>query len=241
MSRSPEHSRPRCGYYAAKLAAERLQRCYELATPAVKRYLEAEIEHLCARLDRGDLVLELGCGYGRVMAAMQRLFPGRARVLGIDSSLQSVAWGHRPRSPFSAEGSWPGEMLVMDAGQLGFGDQTFDVVACLQNGISAFHIDPLELVQEALRVTRAGGKVLLSTYAERFWSDRLSWFRLQAEHGLLGEIDEQATGSGVIVCRDGFRATAPGPEALLELARRAGRPAVVEEVRGSSLFLEIEA
>ena len=33
-------------YYADNLSGSRLQRCYDVASPRVKRYLEAEIEHV---------------------------------------------------------------------------------------------------------------------------------------------------------------------------------------------------
>jgi SAM-dependent methyltransferase len=114
-------------------------------------------------------------------------------------------------------------LAVMNAGQLGFPDGTFDLTLCLQNGISAFRIHPKQLLAEAVRVTRCGGTVLCSTYSAGFWKDRLNWFRIQAEHGLIGDIDEEATGDGVIVCRTAF-----APRRLL-LRSPAGRFAAVGE------------
>ncbi|MCX7022974.1 MAG: class I SAM-dependent methyltransferase, partial [bacterium] len=74
-------------YYTQKLSAERLRRCYELAPPRVKRYLEAEIGHVLSRIGPGDTVLELGCGYGRIL----RRIAGRARrAVGIDTSPESL-------------------------------------------------------------------------------------------------------------------------------------------------------
>jgi hypothetical protein len=55
----------------------------------------------------------------------------------------------------------------------------------------------------------------------------------------VGAVDEEATGDGVIVCTDGFRAGATSPEALLSLASDLGLPATVTEVDASSLFCEI--
>ena len=56
-------------YYKEHLAAERLQQCYQLAPPRVEQYLRAEVEFVVARLRPDDVVLDLGCGYGRTMPA----------------------------------------------------------------------------------------------------------------------------------------------------------------------------
>jgi len=54
------------GYYEQGLAAERLRRCYEITPPRTRQYLEAEFEHVVSRVDSDDVVLELGCGHGRI-------------------------------------------------------------------------------------------------------------------------------------------------------------------------------
>jgi len=48
------------GYYRKKLAAERLQTCYEIAPPRVKEYLESEIDFVLERTAISQTVLELG-------------------------------------------------------------------------------------------------------------------------------------------------------------------------------------
>jgi len=130
-------------------------------------------------------------------------------------------------------------LLCMDAASMGFAGGSFDCTLCLQNGISAFGVDPLILLREAVRVTRPGGRVLFSSYAERFWPHRLEWFEAQAAHGLIGEIDQRVTGNGVIVCRDGFRATTVAPGYFREMAAKVGIRAEISEVDGSSVFCEL--
>ncbi len=49
-------------YNDEKLSGKNLRRCYEIASPRVKRYLLAEIGFVRP----GDHILELGCGYGRI-------------------------------------------------------------------------------------------------------------------------------------------------------------------------------
>jgi 2-polyprenyl-6-hydroxyphenyl methylase/3-demethylubiquinone-9 3-methyltransferase len=94
-------------------------------------------------------------------------------------------------------------------------------------------------VREALRVTRPGGTVLLSTYADRFWRYRLEWFEAQAEAGLIGAIDHDASGQGVIVCRDGFRAGRLLPDDWRRLCSEIGVDPRITEVDESSVFCEI--
>lgn len=81
--------------------------------------------------------------------------------------------------------------------------------------------------------------MLFSSYSNKFWKDRLEWFSLQSEEGLLGEIDPDATGSGVIVCKDGFRATSVGPDEFISVTSELGIKPEIEEVDNSSIFCEI--
>jgi SAM-dependent methyltransferase len=218
-------------YYRKALSAERLKRVYETAPPRIKRYLDAEIEYVLSKLSYTDTVLELGCGYGRVLGRLA----ARARcAVGIDTSRESLLLAQRelyfaPNCRF----------LQMDAASLGFEAGSFDLTACVQNGISAFHVDRRRLVGEAIRVTKPGGLVLFSSYADAFWNERLAWFRLQAEMGLVGEIDEARTGNGEIVCRDGFTATTVRPEGFRDLTAPFGVDVRIFEIDGSSVFCEI--
>jgi SAM-dependent methyltransferase len=219
-------------YYAENLAAERLRRCYEIATPRIRQYLRAELDFALGFIRAGDEVLDLGCGYGRTLP---ELAARAAAVTAIDNAAASIALARKTVSGLANV-----FLYEMDAAALDFAADRFDVVLCLQNGISAFHRDQKTLLQEALRVCRSGGMVLFSTYAKKFWTHRLEWFRLQAAAGLLGEIDWQRTGNGVIACKDGFIAVTVSPRRFRSLA--AGLPATftLSEIDGSSLFCELK-
>jgi SAM-dependent methyltransferase len=139
-------------YYDRKLAASSLERCYELAPPRVQQYLRAEVEFVVGRLRATDVVLDLGCGYGRTLPDLAR---AAAFVVGIDTSESSLALA-RERL-----GGLANCLLArMDASSLAFVDGSFDAVVCIQNGISAFHVDQRELIRESLRVLKPGGAVL---------------------------------------------------------------------------------
>jgi len=219
------------GYYFRKLSGERLRRCYEIASPRVKRYLEAEIRFVLAYLERNDVVLELGCGYGRVTFRLAKV---ARRVVGIDTSIESLMLARQ-----LAGSNSQCEFMEMDALELTFGESEFDKVVCVQNGICAFGVDQEMLLRQALRVTRPGGRALFSTYSERFWTDRLQWFEAQAAAGLVGPIDYDRTGNNKIVCKDGSQTGMVSPEEFRSLGAALGADPKVTEVDGSSVFCEI--
>lgn len=220
-------------YYSEKLSAERLELCYELAPPRVQGFLSAEIEHVVSLIPGDAAVLELGCGYGRVL---ERIATVSALVCGIDTSLDSLRLA-RTRLASAANVV----VVVMDASVPALRAGAFDVVCCIQNGISSFHVDQRALMEAAVTLAKPGGKVLFSSYAEEFWEDRLEWFRIQSAHGLVGEIDDSATHDGTIVCRDGFTATTVTPGRFLDLARGLGEKVSIDVIDDSSVFCEITA
>lgn len=219
------------GYYVGKLSGDHLRRCYEIAPPRVKQYLEAEIQFVLRHLENSDSVLELGCGYGRVAF---RLAEVANRVVGIDSATGSLVLAHRLSGADSKC-----EFLEMDAVDLAFEESEFDKVVCVQNGICAFGVDQELLLRQALRVTRPGGCILFSTYSEKFWSERLQWFEAQAAADLVGAIDYASTGDGEIVCKDGFRSGQVSQEDFRLLGTALGLDPIVTEVDGSCVFMEI--
>jgi 2-polyprenyl-6-hydroxyphenyl methylase/3-demethylubiquinone-9 3-methyltransferase len=219
------------GYYDEKLSANKLKRVYEIAPPRIKQYLQAEIDHVLDLINKTNRVLELGCGYGRVLNALAEK---SGQIWGIDTSIASLIMAKESLSKFSNC-----HLAQMDAIQLGFKDGIFDMTICVQNGISALKVDNRTLIEESVRVTRPGGLVLFSTYLEKFWPYRIEWFEIQAEAGFLGKIDHDKSGDGEIVCDDGFRATTVSPEMFESLLAELNLKAGLVEVDNSSLFCEI--
>jgi SAM-dependent methyltransferase len=218
-------------YYSESLSGNRLKRCYDLAPPRVRQYLNKEIQVVRDRIKPGDRVLELGCGYGRVL---KELISESELLFGIDNSVKSLQYG-KGRYLKSNKVI----LICMDARRLGFHDKIFDLVYCIQNGISALGIEPAVLIKEALRVTKPDGKLILSSYSDKFWDERLKWFRIQANHGLIGEIDDSKTKEGIIVCKDGFKATTFTPARFKKLLSNIGKEYSLFEIDDSSLFCEI--
>ena len=218
-------------YYVDTLAAENLKKCYEIAPARTRQYLREEINHVITHISEDAAVLELGCGYGRVLA---QLVNHCATLVGIDTSFASLRMSYSYLARTHTI-----EFSQMNANHLGYSDSTFDVIVCIQNGISAFRIDPKDLILEAYRVVKPGGICLFSSYSPKFWKSRLEWFCVQAEIGLIGEIDWNLTQEGNIVCKDGFRATTYDTEKFKTLLNILGLKGTIVEVDESSLFCEI--
>ncbi|MBN2230479.1 MAG: class I SAM-dependent methyltransferase [Candidatus Thorarchaeota archaeon] len=218
-------------YYSEKLSSNRLKMCYDIAPSRVQQYLQAEIDYVTEHLKKSDCLIELGCGYGRVLKPLVSCV---SEIIGIDTSRESIMSaiefiGRSPKCNY----------LQVNAISLPFRDHSFDKVVCVQNGISAFKVDQMQLLQESIRITRKGGQCLFSSYAEKFWEDRLDWFLIQSEKGLIGEIDWLKTDSGTIVCKDGFKATTIGPEEFGNFTSELGVNAEIAEIDNSAVFCVI--
>ncbi|MDH5447578.1 MAG: class I SAM-dependent methyltransferase [Candidatus Bathyarchaeota archaeon] len=215
-------------YYKKKLSANKLLKCYEIATPRIKQYLNAEIQFVISNFHDTDLVLELGCGYGRVMKSVSQFV---SRIIGNDISKESLELAMS-----YMEDCQNCSVFLMDASQMSFRSCIFDIVFCIQNGISAFGVNKKHLITESIRVTKDNGMILFSSYSPKIWDARLKWFRKQSQFGLIGEIDEKKTCDGTIVCKNGFRATTVNSDQIVELFDEFGLNASIIEVDESSIF-----
>jgi len=219
-------------YYSKNLNTSKLQRCYEIAPPRIQQLLTAEIDFILRKLSIDDIVLDLGCGYGRVAIELAKK---AKKVIGIDISQDNIELAKNLHQQIDNL-----EFYKMNAVELNFPADMFDVTLCIQNGISAFKEDPFLLLAEALRVTKKGGVLLFSTYSNKIWQDRLHWFQIQADEELLGEIDYEQTKDGTIVCKDGFKAITYSGNDFLELASEFNVEANIYEVDDSVVFCEIK-
>lgn len=210
----------------------RLKKCYDIAPSRVKQYLQAEIDFVLTKISRKDIVLDLGCGYGRLIPYLSR----KAKfVHGIDTSMPSLVLGNELLKNVQHH-----FLQHMNATKLVYSANTMNVVLCLQNGITAFGVDQRTLIKEAVRVTKPGGIAVFSTFSEKFWEHRLKWFMLQAKNGLVGELDSEKTKNGTIVSKDGFSSSSISAKKFMELTRWIrGIKVMVREVDDSCLFFII--
>ncbi len=128
-----------------------------------RRYAEIQNKKyriLLAHSPRGRKVLDLGCGTGMLL---RRIKGDHELVVGIDISLGMLRKARKevPDVP----------LILADADHLPFGDECFDAVfsvTVLQN-----LPDPLSALREVVRVTKPGGRVLVSTLKRKHSKERV--------------------------------------------------------------------
>jgi len=202
---------------------------YDTGIPNVIQYLSAEISYVKDNILSTDHVLELGAGYGRIV---KELAPFCKSVTGIDISEDNVTFSKEYLKDISNV-----HIEVMDVHNITF-IRHFEVVLCLQNGLSAMHLSR-DSVLKILGSVAPCGRAYFSSYSEKFWGHRLKWFHEQASKGLLGEIDLEKTKDGVIICKDGFKSITHSLKDLEEIGKSLGYQYFIKEVDESSIFLVV--
>ena len=134
-------------YYAQNLNAQKLFRVYDTDLPRVRQYLNEEINFIKRNLTGAESVLEVGCGYGRIL---KELSPYAKRLIGIDISEDSVAFAKE----FLKDNS-NATVQAADAYNLAFNSE-FDMVLCLQNGLSAIKGSAERLITVCMQSLKKG-------------------------------------------------------------------------------------
>src|SRR6476620_5243426 len=103
-------------------------------------------------IKRGDRVLEVGVGTG-INAA---LYPRDCSVTGVDLSSPML---ETARERVARKGVRNVRLLQMDAANLNFGDDTFDIVYAPY--VISVVPDPVAVTREMCRVCRPGGRIVI--------------------------------------------------------------------------------
>ncbi len=115
----------------------------------------------------GERVLEVGVGTGINLA----LYPREAAVTGIDFSSSML---EKARERAARKDAAPVRLLQMDAADLKFADNSFDIVYAPY--LISVVPDPVKVAQEMRRVCRPGGRII---FLNHFLSPNLVLSRIE--------------------------------------------------------------
>lgn len=144
-----------------------------------RRFFDLHAEALVREvsLPTAGAVLDVATGTGKVALAAARVAGPGSRVVGVDLSSGMLAQARRKT------GNLPVEFHEMDAEELQFPDDTFDVVVC---GFAVFFFpNMIQAIREMRRVLRPGGRVAFSTFADGALEPmrKMTWARL-SQYGI---------------------------------------------------------
>lgn len=107
-------------------------------------------------LEKAGLVLDIGCGVGWLSRQYAELTKGQ--LVGIDFSEETIS---EARAKAMEEGLDNLKFEVMDAEDLGFRDNIFDIVICSE--VLEHLLNPQKALNEMNRVVKPTGKIVITT------------------------------------------------------------------------------
>ena len=114
---------------------------------------------------KGKTCLDVGCGQGRFVVALGRLWA--AKAIGVDVNEMGLESGRNRQWAKELSNI---EFMRASAGSLPFLDNYFDYVIC--SGVLLLMDNPKQGFDELVRVTKPGGRIFLSMYGK----GGLKWF-----------------------------------------------------------------
>lgn len=134
-------------------------------------YVNATIGETLNRLEiePGERILDLGCGTGVLIQHLLQIAP-KIQIIGIDSSAEMLEIA-KQKLPESVE------LKVGSADNLPFPSNYFDVVV----STSAFHFfrDPSQVLQEAKRVLKPNGRLVITDWCYDYLTCKVCDFFLR--------------------------------------------------------------
>lgn len=189
----------------------------------IETVVQADVDYIIKKLSHDLDVLEVGCGFGRLVEELSKI---SKNVIGIDFSETQLSEarkkvGHLPNV----------ELHNMHAEQLGFPNDTFDVVVCLNSSLGNMPGIETEVVKEMVRVAKPGGLIVVHVFANTPALKEAQF----ANYRRLNLVNIQDHGDAVVT-DEGFYSRRFSKQDLEELFAGAGlAPTIVQETLGSFL------
>jgi ubiquinone/menaquinone biosynthesis C-methylase UbiE len=145
------------------------EKVLQAPTPAYQGLFDAEHKYLLNKITPNSKVLNIGCGEGR---NMKSIFEITHFVYGVDNDANAVK-----DTKENFKGISTVEVVQGEAVNLPFEDNTFDIITFLMI-LPNLDKEKEKALQEASRVVKDDGFIILSVYAETAFEDRMKMYKL---------------------------------------------------------------
>lgn len=145
------------------------ERVLQAPTPAYQELFDAEHKYLLDKITPNSKVLDIGTGEGRNMKSISEMTPF---VYGIDNDANAIKDAKENFKDIDTI-----QIIQGEAVNLPFEDKMFDIVTFLMI-LPNLDKDKEKALQEASRVLKDGGFIILSTFAETAFEDRMKMYKL---------------------------------------------------------------
>lgn len=145
------------------------ERVLQAPTSAYQKLFDTEHKYLLDKITPNSKVLDIGCGEGRNMKSIFEITPF---VYGIDNDSNAIK---DAKENFKNNDSV--KIVRGEATNLPFQNETFDIVTFLII-LPNLDKDKEKALQEASRVLKDDGFVILSTFAETAFENRMEMYKL---------------------------------------------------------------
>lgn len=172
-------------------------------------FFTEDINYIKEKLPQGKYVLEVGCGFGRLLKELSAV---SSKVVGIDFSSFQLEQAEKELADIPSI-----ELLLMDAAQMKFPDNMFDIVLCLNCSLGNMPGIVDKVLSEMVRVVKPGGLITIRVFEN---TEAVKEAQIQ-NYQRLGFTNIEDDGIA-ITTSEGFYSKRFTKNELLELCNKAG-------------------
>ncbi|MEN9582963.1 MAG: hypothetical protein RL641_917 [Candidatus Parcubacteria bacterium] len=144
------------------------ERIEENPSPGFQVLFEKEKEYLRSHISNNAKVLDVGCGNGRNIISLLNI---TSDITGIDNDPQAIKDAKENLKEYPSV-----DIQQADATNLFFKENTFDCTVLMMTLVN-FADKKVKALEEAKRVTKENGKIIVSVYSEKALNERLEMYK----------------------------------------------------------------
>jgi 2-polyprenyl-6-hydroxyphenyl methylase/3-demethylubiquinone-9 3-methyltransferase len=184
------------------------QKVLKNSPPLFKIWFKKENSYLRKIITKGSVVLDVGCGSGKNIKEIANV---AERVVGIDNDELFFKENKKILLEFKNV-----EVFLEDAQRMHFKNNTFDYTICMGATFGNFGLNKTKILREMKRVTKKGGKIIVSVYSEKALPVRLKVYQK------IGFLVNKVSRDGTVVGENGVISEQFSKEKLSNIFNKSG-------------------